>query len=189
MVIVGVLILFASLKLKPRSQVMAAPDDLILFPTKPINSRADLRRQRLNTHNSMALIEPVHFRAPATAVQRQVTVCSEIQRMVEHESNRCGSFDGASLDSSSWIPQDAYGDDHQAAIEAALSTVLAVSTLVGFRAHQASSADTQECSQYCCCLRHTIQVSPRYFNFHFDFIFHWSSSSETDCCIRLISTQ
>lgn len=155
MVIVGVLILFASLKLKPNARVMATSDDLIHFtPASSDGNRNRLNRHQPNRDISEDNLDSIQLRTPATLVQRQLTICSEIQRMVEHESNRCDSFDGTSIHSSFWVPLDTYGDDHQAAIEAALSTVLAVSTLVGFRAHQASP----EISQQHCCLQHAIQV-------------------------------
>lgn len=62
----------------------------------------------------------------------------------------------SALNPSCWTPDDddgCYGSDHQAAIEAALSTVLTVSTLVGFR------SDGIEAKPGECCVRHAAQVS------------------------------
>ena len=55
------------------------------------------------------------------------------------------------IDPNTWVPEGAYGEGHQAAIESALSTVLTVSTLAGCRA----GGFVQEH----CCLHHAVQVS------------------------------
>lgn len=64
---------------------------------------------------------------------------------------RLGSESALSDDDRDWTPAGGYGEGHQAAIETALSNVLTVSTLVGFRAHQANPSH--------CCLHHAIQLT------------------------------
>lgn len=76
-------------------------------------------------------------------------------------TNRCESEtdinddeveEGQEVNINNWIPEDIkYREGHQAAIEAALSTVLTVSTLVGFRVNEGSA--------YHCCLHHAVKVS------------------------------
>lgn len=60
--------------------------------------------------------------------------------------------EGQEANINNWNPDDIkYREGHQAAIEAALSTVLTVSTLVGFRVNEGSA--------YHCCLHHAVKVS------------------------------
>lgn len=84
---------------------------------------------------------------------------------VEDENLDDDDDDEESENTSAWLPPDVddeefYAQDHQVAVEAALSTVLTVSTLAGFRvvggdANQLLMSQNQDY----CCLHHAVQVS------------------------------
>lgn len=61
-----------------------------------------------------------------------------------------------------WLPDadlNSYGNDHQAAIETALSTVLTAATLAGFRPNHQLHSFQDSAGQSHCCLHHAVQVS------------------------------
>lgn len=78
----------------------------------------------------------------------------------ELEAESYGDFVAMPDKNQNWTPAGGYGEGHQAAIETALSTVLTVSTLAGFRAHQANANH--------CCLHHAVQLTKVSFFFLVD---------------------
>lgn len=134
----------------------------------PSNQRRRQRRGILRrSHSTFATSQSISFTeemlAPAASEQQLellsrpwspvgVATAALAIASVEHLHLRMHNSDEQDGDelmptNNNWMPNDGYGDDHQAAIEAALSTVLTVSTLVGFR------------TQNHCCLHHAVQVS------------------------------
>lgn len=164
MTIVGALIVFLSLKLRRITRV--AVEEVTSYQlAESMRSSIDCRKLESNED---AL--PARYRAtftindsgPNVVARRLMLATREVDYMRLQQLNMAGSCDNgetvvelcdldASISRNSWTPADGYGADHQAAIEAALSTVLTVSTLVGFRSEQTNRNH--------CCLHHAVQVS------------------------------
>lgn len=107
-----------------------------------INSSVDYGRSKAGLGSKARLV-------------RSSTSLIESTRFKLDDNNDVAEVVAPEAGTESWIPCNIkYGYGHHAAIEAALSTVLTVSTLVGFRVDQSCTIQHQYC-----CLHHMVKVS------------------------------
>jgi len=146
MLIVGLCIIFVGLKIRSNPGSWSESDEAQISEYRyAVDSpRTDFRRyegRRLEFRVNNATDFGV-FNVNSEQSERQ---CSQ-------ESDRIEIVTDAKNDRDLWTPDHEYGSDHKAAVEAALSTVLTVSTLAGFR------PDGLVTPRKRCCLHHAIQV-------------------------------
>lgn len=173
MVIVGVLILLTSLKMRSRDRAARLGDlfrDRQLLPSsaaivrrKSSNNVDSFESQPVDNVTELGLLRiELPDRACTTGNQRDLDSNSPNGWLQSYQNGSLKSgplgedlvlsdSNNNNSDDEDWTPADGYGEGHQAAIETALSTVLTVSTLVGFRGDQASHKH--------CCLHHAVQLT------------------------------
>lgn len=167
MVIVGVLIFLVSLKMRPKNNNISKLEPLfrgdsagqLLSSTS--NRSLDVASNWLNVRpvegietSQMALTTWPQLAAKSTTeLEHHPSGYQSTHQIGELEPEPFGSDSILSYDSqqADWTPANYYSEGHQASIETALSNVLTVSTLVGFRAHKANPSH--------CCLHHAVQLT------------------------------
>lgn len=180
MVIVGVLILLTSLKMRSRNRAARLKDlfndrqslpsvatiarkksshDIDSFDSHSVDNNTEMGLLRLSIPDRAWLLTPC-----TTGNPRELDSYSPNDWLLSYRNGtlKTGQLgnnfalsdttnNNDNTNNEDWTPADGYGEGHQAAIETALSTVLTVSTLVGFRGDQASHKH--------CCLHHAVQLT------------------------------